>query len=151
MTQPIEFQSTSARHGLPLLFAAQAQKEAIVNEGLLRIDALLHPRVEEQISTPPATAGEGQIWLVGQSPTGAWAGQEDCLASFSGGDWLFLDPTEGMQCYDATRGQILHYSGQWEVPAKPLTPSGGQLVDAEARATLEALIAALVAVGVFPA
>ena len=38
MTTPINFTTTTGRFNLPLLFAAQAQKEVYVNEALAIVD-----------------------------------------------------------------------------------------------------------------
>lgn len=64
------------RFALPLLAVAQAQKEAMHNEALTLIDALLHATVEDgPLAAPPGAPMEGQCWIVGAAPTGAWAGQ----------------------------------------------------------------------------
>jgi len=42
MTDPITFDSTSPRFGLPLLFSGQVQKEVYLNEALSRLDGLTH-------------------------------------------------------------------------------------------------------------
>ena len=82
MTDPIVFTSASPRFGLPLLFAGQSQKEVFGNEAHALADALLHPAVEGEADDPPATPAEGDCWLVGGAPTGAWAEHADALASY---------------------------------------------------------------------
>ena len=53
MTDPVDFGSMTPRFELPLLFAAQAQKEFFVNEAHSLVDALLHPVVKGTTPTPP--------------------------------------------------------------------------------------------------
>ena len=67
--------NATARFALPLLHAGQAQKELFHNEALVLADGLLQPCVEALgLDTPPPSPAPGQCWIVGDSPTGAWAG-----------------------------------------------------------------------------
>lgn len=149
MTDPI-FESTSPRFALPLLFAGQAQKEGHVNEALSRIDALLHLAIESTQVTPPASPAEGQCWIVGSSATDSWNGKAGQIACFSGGNWLFAPPRDGIVALDRTSGQIIHYRGGWQQANRPALPSGGTTVDSEARSALSALLTALTTAGILP-
>ena len=60
--------TSTPRHQLPYLAVGQAQKEITHNQALVRIDALLQPLVEAELSAPPASLAEsqaGKCWLVG--------------------------------------------------------------------------------------
>jgi hypothetical protein len=151
MSDPIVFDTVTPRYKLPLLFAGQAQKEAFVNEAHAMTDALLHCAIEGTSATPPVTPVDGEVWLVGASPTGVWAGQADKLACREAGNWLFVAPRDGMRLLDRSTGQEKHYFASWQVPIAPAAPSGGTTVDAEARATIADLIVALRTAGIFPA
>ncbi len=148
MPDPIAFTSASARYGLPLLFAGQAQKEFFVNQAHALTDALLHPAVEGEADAPPAAPEEGESWLVGPAPSGAWAERAGCLASFQAGAWLFAEPRDGLHVLDRATGQDIRYRGGWQRPAAPTAPAGGTTVDTEARTAIAALVAALIAAGV---
>ena len=149
MTDPIVFTSASPRFGLPLLFAGQSQKEVFVNEAHALADALLHPAVEGEADDPPAAPAEGDCWLVGGAPTGAWAEHAGALASYQAGGWLFAAPRDGMRVLDRASGQDIRYrDGAWRRPVTPAEPSGGMTVDAEARSAISGLLAALVSAGV---
>ncbi|WP_284123730.1 DUF2793 domain-containing protein [Parerythrobacter aestuarii] len=148
MADPVTYQSNSPRHALPLLFAAQAQKEPIVNEALGRLDALLHLAVSGQSNDPPQSPVEGECWLVGSSPTGSWQGQAERIAAWFANDWLFLEPRDGMLCWNADTSQFHFHASGWNVPVRPGAPAGGATIDAEARLAIDEIIAALTAAGV---
>lgn len=150
MTDPVAYLATSPRHKLPLLFVAQAQKEVVLNESLARLDALVHPAVEDELAAPPATPQEGQCWLVAPAANGDWAGHDGEIAAFSGGDWLFLVPRDGMRCWVVATGQLLRFESGWSGAQAPAVPTGGATVDSEARSAIESLINALKQAGIFP-
>ncbi|MBB4860041.1 hypothetical protein HNO88_003379 [Novosphingobium chloroacetimidivorans] len=150
MPDALDFTATTARHGLPLLFAAQAQKEVFHNEALARIDALMHAAIEGESTEPPTIAPDGQSWLVAPAATGEWAGHDHAIAMRQAGQWLFAAPVPGMRVYDQTSGQFALFSDGWQKAAAIPEPSGGLMVDSEARAAIGALLLALRASGLLP-
>mgnify|MGYP005852816935 CR=1 FL=1 len=144
MPDPITYATATPRFGLPLLFAGQAQKEFYVNEAHALADALLHAACEGEAAAPPAEPAEGEAWLVATGASGDWEGEDGKL-----GTWLFVQPNDGMRLFDRAAGQVLLYRGGWQRPAAPAEPDGGATVDAEARAAIAGLVAALVQAGVF--
>jgi len=151
MSDPISFDSTSPRFGLPLLFAGQAQKEVFVNEALSLIDGLVHCAIEGSLDTPPATPADGMAWLVGAAPSGDWTDHAGHIAFRQNGQWLFTAPSDGMRIPDKSTGQDLRMTGGvWNTPVTPGLPSGGTVVDVEARQAFSDLIAALRDAGIFP-
>lgn len=158
----------TARWRLPLLDAGQAQKEMTVNEALARLDLLAQAGVVAAgLDAPPSAPDEGQAWIVGAAPTGAWAGEADTIAGWTAGGWRFVAPREGMSAWSAADGCCVTYAGeQWRTGrlagaaveiggvqvvgarvAAIASPAGGTTVDAEARAALTAALAALRAHG----
>ena len=158
----------TARWVLPLLEAGQAQKEMTVNEALATLDLLAQAGVEAVgVNAPPADPAPGQCWIVGTAPTGAWAGRAGALAGWTAGGWRFLAPREGMRAWSVADGcAAMRTGGQWRVGAIAGTqvliggqrvvgerqpaiaaPAGGVAPDAEARATLAQVLAALRAHG----
>jgi hypothetical protein len=159
---------TTPRFELPFIVPGQAQKELFHNEALLRLDAALHPCVEEAPrATPPAAPQEGACWIVAAGAAGAWSGRENRLALWSGGGWRFVAPVAGMSAWNKAAGTELRWTGAaWrsgEVhgegffvagkkvvgerrPAVP-SPSGGSIIDAEARAAVAGIIATLMSHG----
>ena len=150
MTEPVSFSATTARFALPLLFAAQSQKEFYVNEAHAILDSLLHPAVEGKSDTPPDTPVAGEAWLVGDAPTGEWVDHAGDLACHEAGAWLFIAPRNGLRVLDLSAGQMRCYNDGWQLAAAVVSPSGGSVIDAEARTAIEGLIAALVTNGTLP-
>ena len=150
MTDPISFASSSPRLGLPLLYAAQAQKETFINEAHAIADALLHCAIEGTATVPPVASVDGTNWLVAASATGDWLGQDGKLACRQAGNWLFVTPIDGVQLFNRATGQVMRFATGWQAPSLPSAPSGGSTVDAEVRAALANLVAKLQIAGVFP-
>jgi hypothetical protein len=96
------------------------------------------------------TPTDGECWIVAAPAEGDWAGREDRLALRQQGQWLFVDPRPGMLVYDASLGQFRWFSGTWQKAEQVEEPSGGLIVDSEARAAIGALISALRAAGICP-
>ena len=141
------------RLALPLLHAAQAQKEFTHNEALIRLDALVGGVLAGgPTATPPADAAEGSLWLVGEAPTGAWAGQAHRLAIASANGWRFAAPPVGFTLSDEDGRPVRRTPTGWikglgvfdRLAVGPSTtvddPTSGEVVDAQARASLAALL-----------
>ena len=150
MTQPFVFDSSTGRHALPLLVAGQAQKEFFVNEALARIDALLHPVVEGQAGTPPASPAIGECWIVAAAASGEWENRGDHLASWDGTQWSFCAPAEGMLVFDRSVGERLAFLDGWNRPVQPVPPVGGSVIDSEARTAIGAIVDLLATLAIIP-
>lgn len=147
MPDPI-FESRTARFDLPLLFAGQAQKEGFVNEMAARIDAMLHTAIEAEQAAPPTSPLDGQAWLIAATPSGVWTGKAGQIAARQAGNWLYFVPRHGLRLFNRATGQFIQYTGAWAAPSRPPAPSGGTVIDAEARAAIAALIAGLTTAGI---
>ena len=156
------------RFALPFLAPGQIHKEMQVNECLQRIDFLLNGMAHGAAGNdPPADPVAGQCYLVGDAPTGEWAGNSGTIAGFTEGGWRFVTPPEGAQMLVHTTGEtIVRRNGAWEagivrarevrVGDQPVlrsrqppidAPEGGSTVDVEARSAIAEVIAALRAHG----
>ncbi|HEX8584137.1 MAG TPA: DUF2793 domain-containing protein [Allosphingosinicella sp.] len=154
---------SSPRLALPFILPGQAQKEHFHNEALLRIDTLLCAAAEGAEAEPPAAPAPGAAWIVTAPAVGAWNGRENQVAVWSSGGWRFIAPTDGLAVWNkaqgvewrwaeggwavgALKGSALFIGGQQVVgerlPAVP-SPSGGTIIDAEARSAVDQIIVAL--------
>jgi hypothetical protein len=113
--------SISERLSLPFLLPSQAQKHVTHNEALQRLDILVQPAVEGfGVDTPPALPVEGNIWALGATPTGDWAGHADELAARVNAAWLFITPQEGWQALDKPTGRLkIRTAAGWDDMAPP--------------------------------
>lgn len=84
--------------GMDELAAAQSQPEVIVNAALRTLEAAINISALGYQNDPPGSPAEGDRYLVGSAPTGAWAGHAEEVAYYSGG-WLFLQPLPGWRAY----------------------------------------------------
>jgi hypothetical protein len=97
---------------------SQAQKHVTHNEALRILDALLHIRVEgRDREEPPAEPEEGERWIVGDAPSGAFAGQAGKLAAFQDGAWAFHQPRSGWVIWDEAESALLVHDGTGWVSA----------------------------------
>jgi len=115
--------SQSPKLGLPYLEMSQAQKEITHNEALARLDALVQARALGRRDDPPGDPQEGDLYIVDDSPSGAWLGQAGALAAWYGG-WIFLAPRAGWSLLEAGSGRRLTYDGSsWQALPAVQIPS----------------------------
>ena len=159
---------TSARLALPLLQSGQAQKEVTHNEALALLDLAVQAGVAAVgVNAPPDAPAPGACWIVGTTPTGAWAGHAAALAGWTDGGWRFVAATEGMAVWSVADVMAARYvGGAWTVGglvghalqidglrvvgprADPIVaPAGGTVIDSEGRAAIGMILDALKAHG----
>lgn len=148
MADPITYSVATPRLGMPMLFAGQSQKEATVNEALVILD-MLAGGVGGVRNSPPSSPVAGQVWIVGNLPTGAFSGQASALASWSDGGWRFVAPSPGLRVQDMEAGATRIFADGWQLANTPAAPIGGAVIDVEARNAIGAIIAALNVAGIF--
>lgn len=155
---------TSARHDLPFLIPGQAQKEFFHNEALARIDIILCAAVENAgVAVPPTDPEPGQAWIVTSAAAGAFQGRVNQIACWTESGWRFVQAVPGMQAWNKVDDYFMIWTGDsWgagvirgssvNIEGKQIigerlpaiaAPAGGGVVDAEARAAIAALTAAL--------
>src|SRR5215210_8830413 len=108
--------STTERLKLPFLSPGQAQKEWLHNEALQLLDCAIAACVEAVgVDAPPSTPGVGLGWIVGSTPTGAWAAKADHVATMTAAGWRFVAPVEGLSAIIRESGlRTVYRSGGWE-------------------------------------
>lgn len=104
---------------LPEIAASQAQKHVTHNEALLRLDALVQLSVKDRdLNAPPGSPAEGDRYIIGPSPTGAWATHAGKLAYWDGSAWVIFTPKEGWRTWVDDENVMLFWNGSaWSTPA----------------------------------
>lgn len=82
--------TTSADLGLAYIAGQQAQPEITHNEALNQLQILQSGVISVALNTPPGSPTVGDTYILGASPTGAWAGRANCLAGYFGTAWVFV-------------------------------------------------------------
>src|SRR5579875_2895752 len=99
------------RLALPYIVQGQAQKEVTHNDALVRLDALIDLYIlDRDLSAPPASPSDGDAYIVGASPSGAWAGQAGNIAYLIDGGWRFYVPVKGLVAYIADEQKMLVFT-----------------------------------------
>lgn len=108
--------SSTGRLGLPYIVTSQAQKEVTHNDGLNRLDAFVTPVVADIADAPPGSPVVGDLYIVGTSPTGAFASQSNKLAQYLNGGWVFYTPFKWMDAVVESLDSRMAYDGAAWVP-----------------------------------
>lgn len=89
-------------NGSPELSTSQASKEVTVNEQVRRTEAgaNFYVVVDKDLTAPPGSCADGATYIVGSSPSGAWAGHQGDIAIAVGTNavnaWYFREQAEGL-------------------------------------------------------
>lgn len=127
--------------------AGQAQKEFYVNQALTILDGLAQHAVVSSLPQPPADAGEGGCYRITAPTSGEWSGHADQIAIRIADSWHFVAPAQGMLLFDRAAGVWLCFRSAWESAPALSAPTGGAVIDVEARALLAQLLVGLRSIG----
>lgn len=86
--------------------------------------------VENQTTNAPPSVSDGVAYIIGSSPTGAWAGHAGKIAlshAATAGGWIIITPVEGYLAYDKTLNLTTTYNGSAWAPQ----PSGWNVIEAK--------------------
>lgn len=109
--------TTTVRWGLAELAAAQAQPHLTLNTNLEDMDVLLGTiSVISITNTPPGSPAQGDTYIAGTSPTGAWS-LANRIFYWSGTAWRDFIPRKGILVYvDSGPPKYWYWSGTaWTV------------------------------------
>lgn len=103
--------SNSPNLNLTYLAASQAQKHVTVNEALRILDALCNLTVvDRNLTDPPGSPTEGDVYIVAATATGDWTGHERELALYADGGWQFIAPKPGWKAFIVDELAFVYWS-----------------------------------------
>ena len=107
---------TTPNLDLPYILPGQAQKHVTHNEALQILDACVQLCLEAVgTNTPPTAPSEGQVWGIGEVPTGVWTAKARRLAVFANNGWLFVQPEAGWIAWDRESASVrVWQNNMWE-------------------------------------
>lgn len=105
-----ENDTTSAEDGVTILVDGSSHRYKIMDGAILTMSF-----VKARQNDPPSTPSPGEVWIVGVSPTGDWAGQAATLALWTVRGWFFAEPEAGISVLNEATGlfAIFNESGEW--------------------------------------
>ncbi len=111
----------------------------LANESFAIIDALLGKVVKDKdLNTPPGSPQNGDVYIIGTSPTGLWAGHAKKITFYSStaGAWVVITPKEGWKFEPVDEDQVYRFDGTnwvaWSAGGSgmtnPMTTAGDLIV-----------------------
>lgn len=106
---------------IPFVVQSQAQKEVTINQAFSALEALQNRGVEDKdLSSPPVSPAEGDAYIVGAAPSGAWAGKAKNVAYYNNG-WRFIEPNEGLHIWVSDEDLLYGFDGTDWLPISTST------------------------------
>lgn len=101
---------------LDYIMPGQAQKHVTVNEALRKLDILVQANVIDwNIETPPQDPLNGNSYIIGDTPDGAWSDKANNLVTYSDNAWVYLVPQKGWCVWLCSQNHHIIFNGQnWE-------------------------------------
>lgn len=107
---------------LAQLVSLQELNAVTWNEALAQLDTLIDLYLlGRDVDTPPANPADGDAWLIGSVPTGAWSGYAGKIAVCLDGAWRFHAPFNGLRAYVDGTLIVFTPAGWKDVVAKPIS------------------------------
>ena len=116
---------TTPNLSLPELVASQSQPHVPLNAALRRLDALVQLTVISISNAPPGSPSDGDRYIVGSSPSGAWVGHESDVAAYIGTGWAYFTPAAGWLAFVQNLSALHIFGAGSPIGWDELTTGGG--------------------------
>lgn len=117
--------------GLDEVAGAQAQPHVPINSAVRALEIFGQIiAIDMNQNAPPGSQEEGDVYVLGSNPSGAWAGFQDFSVVYYSGGWLELVPRHGWRVFDLSTEGDFWYDENSSPPWVAFTPGGA--VDASA-------------------
>lgn len=109
--------------GLSTMTEAQALAYLLINDSLVKIDAIIQLSVKDRgLTSPPGSPVEGDRYLIAATATGTWTGHDGQIAIYTGGGWVYLTAKEGWKVWIDDEDLLVIYDGSsWVVHGRQAT------------------------------
>ena len=147
--------TTSPDLGIPYIASSQAQPEVTHNDALNMLIALQKGAIDKDLNAPPGSPTNGDVYIVGPAPTGAWAGKANKIAIYATNAWTFVPGNdsngsniamgarhEGLKIWVQDENVLYGWSGSaWAIilPTLPLSIANGGTGQTTAVTAIDAL------------
>jgi len=103
------------RIALPELTADPQAAFARINQTFTQLDALIDIyAIDIYVNSPPPAPNPGDIYIIGDSPSGAWSDHADAIAYCVASSWTFYDTFNGLHAFVASNNTLYVYtSSRW--------------------------------------
>jgi hypothetical protein len=92
------------------IYPQQEDNEGKITDSFRILDSLVQPSVlDMNLNSPPANPNEGDCYVVGTSPTGAWAGHKNHITEYYEGEWRFIVPRNGWMVWAIDEGKAYYF------------------------------------------
>lgn len=89
------------------------------NANTALLDSVVHLTVLGVLDTPPGSPTNGDRYIIGGSPTGAWAGNAWKIVVRLDGAWVFYTPARGWRAHHAGLNAFLFWDGgSWIIESR---------------------------------
>lgn len=136
--------TTSPDLGIPYIAGQQAQPEVTHNDALNMLIALQKGAIDKDLNAPPGSPSNGDVYIVGGSPTGAWAGKANKIAIYTTTAWTFVPGNdsnganiamgarhEGLKIWVQDENLLYAWTGSaWAVAIDALSVKGADIASA---------------------
>lgn len=103
---------------IKLLKYNQVQKEIIVNEALMKIDALISRCAKSFISSIDELMNENDIYIVAENPTGECSNKAHHIMYYANG-WRYVNPKKGLIFWiDAYQSNFIFDGNTWRLMSR---------------------------------
>lgn len=97
--------------GITLMAQNQDDRYLTVNDSIVILAALAGGRANQVLlNAPPGSPAEGDVYVCGTAPTGAWASNAEDVAIYYNSAWVFVTKKAGMRFWDQNSGSFKYYS-----------------------------------------
>lgn len=104
--------TNTANLQLPEISDSQSLKHITHNEALKALDVVVQLAVKDRdLTAPPASPSEGGRYIVAGTATGDWVGEENNIAAYQDGAWVFYTPKAGWQAWVEDEAILLVWKG----------------------------------------